>query len=395
MTDTNTPALVTELTQFPTNADAIQQYKIALIDICCIAAQLTKYNLPQIPPGEPEPSWYSSASVIWETLTARFQAWRDSTFATLMNIPTKLTSNDKEIVTPDFNDIFNNIQMIKDGTETSHTLSTVKGDLLEISNTIGKYQAQLQALCDDMNSGKGDFSDIQNQIDAILQEATSSVDSDGSKIAQLQADIVKLNQEISDDKDKLVGEGLMTGAGCLLIIAAIVAAPATGGGSLLLVIPGAVITGYGSSYIDLTRQQIKNDKQQVETDSQNIDGWNAQIAALVGMSSTLSGFQANATKISDALGIVSLLWTAALTEIDAMINALQAVESNTNFVFDETVIKTTESNWANLVASMPSLALDVTFAEQAIAQCGDDPNALQALIQSNTPIDIMTYLQQS
>jgi hypothetical protein len=369
-----------------TLAQAQTTYKQNLLAVNTTMVTVASSTLPAL--VDPPADWNDFYTALTQAKTQAL-GWVNGVLANLLDVPLEIQKDTfiSEILTYATQQA---TILVKDPTNQLAQQS--------LSNYLNQLPMQFQLVTSYVNAAitntetfQSNLPSLATQLQALAAKASTDSAADQTEIDTLNADIQRLQNDVSNLTQQAVDAGLVAGA-AMIVGRVIPASWATPTGALFKLLCG-IVAAVALYEVGLDIAAIATDESAISSDEQQISGYTSDIATLNVLATTFNGFVTQTQGISGNLQAVLAEWQTLQNEVNAAVTDMQAAIADTssaNFQAVLTDLQNATNEWNAAYTQAGTLQVNIQ-ANTAVLTPGMSAEQVQGALAQGQTTDIITF----
>ena len=332
-------------------------YKQQVVTVNQWVNGVVRSSLPVFPGSTQPADWQQYLDARTSALEASYN-WVNDVLARLLSVPGEVITYNSE-VTQLLADAANQATALQANPGNTAARTALTQDLQGLQSQLSLVSTFVSGALTQVQNFKDQLPAMSANLTTVANLATADSKVDATKIAQLVADINRLQSEIDGLIAAMVALGIADAAALTLGgIASIVAFP-VGLVSWLFMGPIVAVATYE---LVMDGEKITADKQQIEADQANMDDLTQAVAALNLLANQYAGMVTAAEGVEQGLAAVLTEWQAFEADVAGAINEINtavADESATNFAAVAADLQQAGAEWTAVYTQAGALEIDL------------------------------------
>jgi DNA repair exonuclease SbcCD ATPase subunit len=344
-------------------------------------------NLPTLNTNPPDWSAFQDA---YEQASADALDWVNTVMARLLDVPSEVqTYNDT--ITAVLQDASQQASTLITQPTNRVALAALKSDLNVLSSQLRLVTTFItSAIASIQTFDEKKLPDMATQLQSIAQKSVADSNVDQQKIADLNAKVTQLQNDIKSLTAQIAGLAIADGVALTVgVVATIALWPE--GAAVWFVLGPAVAAA--TTFIALDAEQIKADKAAIQQAQQQMDGLTADVSTLGVLANNYTSMANQTQDIQANLQTVLTEWQTLENDVNTAIAEVKTALSDTTKVNFQAVandLNQAVTEWNAAYAQAGSLALQLNV-NNAQLQLGMSSSDVQAAMATGQTMDIIDY----
>jgi hypothetical protein len=335
------------------------------------------------------PDW-TDFTTAYEQAGADALDWVNTVMARLLDVPSEVqTYNDT--ITAVLQDASQQASTLITQPTNRVALAALKSDLNVLSSQLRLVTTFItSAIASIQTFDEKKLPDMATQLQSIAQKSVADSNVDQQKIADLNAKVTQLQNDIKSLTAQIAGLAIADGVALTVgVVATIALWPE--GAAVWFVLGPAVAAA--TTFIALDAEQIKADKAAIQQAQQQMDGLTADVSTLGVLANNYTSMANQTQDIQANLQTVLKEWQTLENDVNTAITEVKTALSDTTKVNFQAVandLNQAVTEWNTAYAQAGSLALQLNV-NNAQLQLGMSSSDVQAAMATGQTMDIIDY----
>ncbi|GAB4200703.1 MAG: hypothetical protein OHK0022_22050 [Roseiflexaceae bacterium] len=362
----------------------IQNYQQNLATVTSATVAVTGISQPVL--NFPPPNWSDFTSTLTQ---AKINANQWSTIVSyLYSVPLSITET-SNFITSLLTACSSYASSLQKNPGDQTTLQLLQADLNTLQTQLSVASSGINENQKNVNSFNNNLPALTNELQTLTQGFTTLENVDQAQVTKFQNDIIQLNNDISDQEQKIVDAGLAIGAA--LVIGYISGWTLAGIGVKIICAAVIAAASYG---IDMASDAISADQANINQDTSQMGEYTSDVAQCVTIVQTLSKLVTQMSTITAILQELVSQWNTLLTEINTAVNDIkQAITDSQSDKYQNALIDITDASnqWNTIDQIATSMNVTSVFSFAPVT-AGMTSDQIISAVNSAGSQNIVTYL---
>ncbi|HKG58662.1 MAG TPA: hypothetical protein VKB05_02705 [Pyrinomonadaceae bacterium] len=370
----------------PLVAQAVTAYQTNVVTVNTYVNNVLSASLPTV---TPQPKDWSSYVTAWEQASSDALTWVNQCMSRLLSVPQDV-QNYNPLISALLADAVTQTNTLIANPNNQAALAALTNDLNQIPNQLSVVEVFIAGAIQALQNFQDVLPSMATELHNLSQLAASDNQADQAQIADLQAKVNQLQNDINSLTAAIVGLGIADAAAITLGLIASIAAFPVGLVTWFVLGPAVAVA---TTFIALDAEKIEADKAAINQAQSAMSQLTAACSILATMSTTYGNLATQSQTTQTALQAILSAWQTMAGDITvAITDARTAISDNnaSNFRAVLLDLQGAQSEWQATNTQAAGLVVNLQV-NNAQLQIGMSQSTVQQTLQGGQVMSLIEY----